>query len=76
MEQLYRWDRHVLGHLDSNEFRLDTRVKTKEIREDYFNIIDSNLSLFYCSDIREKRFNLNRTMIMEIKNEPKWKTYI
>ena len=52
MEQLYRWDRHVLGHLDSNEFRLDTRVKTKEIREDYFNMIDSNFSLFYCSDIR------------------------
>jgi len=52
MEQLYRWDRHVLGHLDSNEFRLDTRVKTKEIREDYFNIIDSNLSIFYCSDLR------------------------
>ena len=52
MEQLYRWDRHVLGHLDSNEFRLDTRVKTKEIREDYFNMIDSNFSLFYCSHIR------------------------
>ena len=52
MAQLYRWDRHVLGHLDSNEFRLDTRVKTKKIREDYFNMIDSNFSLFYCSDIR------------------------
>ena len=52
MEQLYRWDRHVLGHLDSNEFRLDTRVKTKEIKKDYFNMIDSNLSLFYCSDLR------------------------
>ena len=51
MAQLYRWDRHVLGHLDSNEFRLDTRVKTKEIREDYFDMIDSNFSLFYCSDI-------------------------
>ena len=52
MAQLYKVDRHVLGHLDSNEFRLDTRVKTKEIREDYFNMIDSNFSLFYCSDIR------------------------
>ena len=52
MAQLYKVDRHVLGHLDSNEFRLDTRVKTKKIREDYFNMIDSNLSLFYCSDIR------------------------
>ena len=52
MEQLYRWDRHVLRHLDSNEFRLDTRVSTKEIKKNYFNMIDSNLSLFYCSDIR------------------------
>ena len=51
MAQLYKMGRHVLGHLDSNEFRLDTRVKTKEIREDYFDMIDSNFSLFYCSDI-------------------------
>ena len=29
-----------------------------------------------CFKIRNKKFNLNRTMIMEIKNEPKWKTYI
>ena len=29
-----------------------------------------------CYKIREKRFNLNRTIRMEIKNEPKWKTYI
>ena len=29
-----------------------------------------------CFKIREKKFNLNRTMIREIKNEPKWKTYI
>ena len=52
MAQLYKMDRHVLGHLDSNEFRIDTRVSTKEIKKDYFNMIDSNLSLFYCSDIR------------------------
>ena len=52
MAQLYKVDRHVLGHLDSNEFRIDTRVSTKEIKKDYFNMIDSNLSLFYCSDIR------------------------
>ena len=25
MAQLYKVDRHVLGHLDSNEFRIDTR---------------------------------------------------
>ena len=52
MTQLYKVDRHVLGHLDSNEFRIDTRVQTREIKKDYFNMIDSNLSLFYCSDIR------------------------
>lgn len=52
MANLYKVDRHVLGHLDSNEFRIDTRVSTKEIRKDYFNMIDSNLSLFYCSDIK------------------------
>ena len=52
MAQLYEVDRHVLGHLDSNEFRIDTRVSTKEIKKDYFNMIDSNLSLIYCSDIR------------------------
>lgn len=52
MAQLYKVDRHVLGHLDSNEFRIDTRMSTKEIRKDYFNMIDSNLSLFYCSDIK------------------------
>ena len=52
MAQLYKVDRHVLGHLDSNEFRIDTRVPTREIKKDYFNMIDSNLSLIYCSDIR------------------------
>ena len=52
MAQLYKVDKHILGHLDSNEFRIDTRVSIKEIKKDYFNMIDSNLSLFYCSDIR------------------------
>ena len=52
MAQLYKVDRHVLRHLDSTEFRIDTRVSTQEIKKDYFNMIDSNLSLFYCSDIR------------------------
>ena len=52
MANLYKVDRHVLGHLDSNEFRIDTRVSTKEIKKDYFNMIDSNFSLIYCSDIR------------------------
>ena len=52
MAQLYKVDIHVLGHLDSNEFRIDTRVSTKEIKKDYFNMLDSNLSLIYCSDLR------------------------
>ena len=52
MAQLYEVDRHVLGHLDSAEFRIDTRVSTKEIKKDYFNMIDSKLSLCYCSDMR------------------------
>ena len=52
MAQLYEVDRHVLGHLDSNEFRIDTRVSTKEIKKDYFNMIDSSFSLIYCNDIR------------------------
>ena len=34
MAQLYKVDRHVLGHLDSNEFRIDTRVSTKEIKKE------------------------------------------
>lgn len=49
MANLYKVDRQVLGHLDSTEFRIDTRVSTNEIKKDYFNMIDSNLSLFYCS---------------------------
>lgn len=52
MANLYKIDRHVLRHLNSNEFRIDTRVSIKEIKKDYFNMIDSNLSLFYCSDLR------------------------
>ena len=52
MAQPYKVDRHALRHLDSNEFRIDTRASTKEIKKDYLNMIDSNLSLFYCSDIK------------------------
>ena len=50
MADLYKVDRHALRHLDSTEFMIDTRVSIKEIKKDYFNMIDSNLSLFYCSD--------------------------
>ena len=52
MAQLYKVDRYVLRHLDSTEFRIDTRVSTQEIKKDYFNMIDSSFSLIYCSDIR------------------------
>ena len=52
MAQPYKVDRHALRHLDSNEFRINTRVSTKEIKKDYFNMIDSNFSLFYSSSER------------------------
>ena len=52
MAQPYKVDRHALRHLDSDEFRIDTRVSTNKIKRDYLNMIDSNLSLFYCSDIK------------------------
>ena len=52
MAQLYKMGRHILEHLNNPEFRLDPRASTKEIKKDYFNMIDSNLSIFYCSDLR------------------------
>ena len=53
MAQLYKVDKQtVLHYLNSVEFRINPRVSTKEIKKDYFNMIDSNLSLFYCSDLR------------------------
>ena len=58
MAQLYKVDRHVLGHLDSTEFRIDTRVPTREIKKDYFNMIDSSFSLIYCSDIRVNYYKI------------------
>ena len=69
MANLYKVDRHVLGHLDSNEFRIDTRVSIKEIRKDYFNMIDSNLSLFYCSDIIVKYHKIASNSIQRDYND-------
>ena len=69
MAQLYKVDRHVLEHLDSNEFRLDTRVSTKKIKEDYFNMIDSNLSLFYCSDISVNYHKIASNSIQRAYND-------
>ena len=69
MAQLYKVDRHVLGHLDSNEFRIDTRVSTKEIKKDYFNMIDSNLSLFYCSDLRTNYHKIASNSVQNNSND-------
>lgn len=69
MANLYKVDRHVLGHLDSNEFRIDTRMSTKEIRKDYFNMIDSNLSLFYCSDIRVNYHKIASNSVQRAYND-------
>ena len=69
MAQLYKVDRHVLGHLDSSEFRIDTRVSTKEIKKDYFNMIDSNLSLFYCSDLRVNYHKIASNSIQRAYND-------
>ena len=66
MANLYR---HVLGHLDSNEFRIDTRMSTKEIRKDYFNMIDSNLSLFYCSDIKVNYHKIASNSVQRAYND-------
>ena len=69
MAQLYKMDRHVLGHLHSNEFRIDTRVSTKEIKKDYFNMIDSNLSLFYCSDLRVNYHKIASNSVQRAYND-------
>ena len=69
MANLYKVDRHVLGHLDSNEFRIDTRVSIKEIKKDYFNMIDSNLSLFYCSDIRVNYHKIASNSVQRAYND-------
>lgn len=69
MAQLYKVDRHVLGHLNSNEFRIDTRVSTKEIKKDYFNMIDSNLSLFYCSDIKVNYYKIASNSVQRAYND-------
>ena len=69
MANLYKVDRHVLGHLDSNEFRIDTRVSTKEIKKDYFNMIDSNLSLFYCSDIKVNYHKIASNSVQRAYND-------
>ena len=65
---------------------VDFRYKAEEIKntsyrkllDTYRYMLNDNLSICYvktykdfCCKIREKKFNLNRTMIREIKNESK-----
>ena len=50
MAQSYKaYKQTVLQYFDSVEFRINHSVSTKEINKDYFNMIDSNFSLFYSS---------------------------
>lgn len=69
MANLYKVDRQVLGHLDSTEFRIDTRVSTNEIKKDYFNMIDSNLSIFYCSDIKVNYHKIASNSVQRAYND-------
>ena len=53
MSQIYKANKQTaLQYLDSIEFRISPMVSTKEIKKDYFNMIDSNFSVIYCSDTR------------------------
>ena len=56
---------------DNKFYKLNYRTG-KLVKFSKIIAIDTNI----CLKIREKKFNLNRTMRMEIKNEPKWKTCI
>ena len=82
MAQLHKaYKQTVLNYLDSVEFRINPKVSTKEIKKDYFNMIDSNFSLFYSSSERihyhriEKRekkiYNPNYLKIVNIDNNLK-----
>ena len=82
MSQIYKaYKQTVLQYLNSVEFRTNHRVSTKEIKKDYFNMIDSNFSLFYSSSERihyhriEKRekkiYNPNYLKIVNIDNNLK-----
>lgn len=57
---------------EDNKFYQDDYKNSKVAQIAKIIAIDDDI----CYKIREKRFNLNRTIRMEIKNEPKWKTYI
>ena len=82
MAQLHKaYKQTVLQYLNSVEFRINPRVSTKEIKKDYFNMIDSDFSLFYSSserihyhriEKREKKIaNPNYLKIVNIDNNLK-----
>ena len=57
---------------EDNKFYQDDYKNSKVAQIAKIIAIDNDI----CIKIRKKRFNLNRTIRMEIKNEPKWKTCI
>ena len=82
MAQYYKHKKQTaLEYLDSVEFRISPMVSTKEIKKDFFNMIDSNFSLFYSSsekihyhkiEKREKKiYNPNYLKIVNIDNNLK-----
>ena len=74
-EMATSFDESDLEEIDSfndNNFYKFNYIAGKPVKFAKIIAIDNDI----CYKIREKRFNLNRTIRMEIKNEPKWKTYI
>ena len=57
---------------EDNKFYQDDYKNSKVAQIAKIIAIDNDI----CIKIRKKRFNLNRTIRMEIINEPKWKTCI
>ena len=70
MAQYYKeYKQTALQYLDSVKFRINPRVSTKEIEKDYFNMIDSNLSIFYCSDIKVSYHKIASNSIQRAYND-------
>ena len=70
MAQYYKeYKQTALQYLDSVKFRINPRVSTKEIKKDYFNMIDSNLSIFYCSDIKVSYHKIASNSIQRAYND-------
>ena len=70
MAQYYKeYKQTALQYLDSVKFRINPRVSTKEIKKDYFNMIDSNLSIFYCSDIKVSYHKIASNSVQRAYND-------